>query len=126
MRKKTDDLFGQFEERLYEAVIRATPKNTDALRLLSHFYTKQHKHDKALEIDKKLVSLLPDDSFCHYNLACSCSNLGMLEEGLNSLELAILLGYNDAKHMENDSDLNNLRNHPRYKEVTSRLRTRLA
>lgn len=123
MKKKTDDLFNRFEERLYEAVLRATPKNTDALRLLSHFYTKQHKHDKALEIDKKLVSLLPEDAICHYNLACSCSNLGMIEEGLSSLELAILLGYNDAEHMKNDTDLDNLRKHPRYKEITRRLKT---
>lgn len=124
MVKQANDSFKQFEERLYEAAVKASPRNVEALRALGYLYTGKQQHDKALEIDKRLVSLRPDDAVSHYNLACSCANLGLIKEGLDALDLSILLGYSDVKHMEKDPDLDKLRDEPRYQSIIARLKYR--
>lgn len=122
MRKKEEDIFKQFEQNLYEAVIRANPNNIDALQALGYLYTSRQEHQKALEVDKKLVSLKPHDAICHYNLACSYSNLGMIDQAFEALEFAILLGYHNLNHIQKDPDLNNLRKDPRYQKILQRLK----
>ena len=115
-------LFQQFEMRLYESLVKANDRNKDALACLGYLYTKRGLHSKALEIDKKLIKLLPEDAICHYNMACSYSNLEKLDQAFKSLEMAILLGYNDFRHLANDPDLNNLRHHVRYKQFLNKLK----
>jgi tetratricopeptide (TPR) repeat protein len=122
MSKRREESFKQFEERLYEAAVKANPNNIEALRALGYIYTRNRLHDKALEIDKRLVSLRPDDAISHYNLACSCANLGLTKEALDALELSVLLGYSDVQHMEKDPDLNNIRNENRYHTIMARLK----
>jgi tetratricopeptide (TPR) repeat protein len=122
MVKRNDNLFSEFEMALYEAAIRSNPNNEEALRALGYLYTKKRNHTKALTIDRKLCFLRPDDSVVHYNLACSLSNLGKIEDSLEALEMAILLGYSDVRHMEKDPDLDNIRNEPRYQEIVEKMK----
>ncbi|MEK7449144.1 MAG: hypothetical protein AAB019_06640 [Planctomycetota bacterium] len=111
-----------FEMALYESVVKANDRNRDALVCLGYLYTKEGLHAKALEIDKKLVTVSPEDAICHYNMTCSYSNLNMLDEAFKSLEMAVLLGYSDFHHMEKDPDLRNLRNDPRYQQFIQKLK----
>ncbi len=119
---QTEEIFKRFEIGLYEAALRSNPNNVEALRSLGYIYSSEGLHDKAVEIDKRLVRLLPDESIVHYNLACSYSQLNNLEGALNELEMSMLLGYNDWKHMDGDKDLDNLKKDPRYQQILSTLK----
>ena len=116
------EIFKRFEINLYEAALKSNPNNIEALRFLSYLYSKEGYHKKALEMDKKLVRLLPEESIIHYNLACSYSQLDQIDNALNELEMAILLGYNEWKYMEHDEDLNNLKKDPCYNQLISSLK----
>ncbi|MDI6733600.1 MAG: CDC27 family protein [Planctomycetota bacterium] len=113
------DIFRRFEINLYEAALKSNPNNLNALRSLGYIYSQEKLHDRAVEIDKRIVRLLPDESLAHYNLACSCSQLNQIEDALNEIEMAILLGYSNWEHMEKDEDLENLRKDPRYQQFIS-------
>ncbi|MFH0888972.1 MAG: hypothetical protein V1871_07185 [Planctomycetota bacterium] len=115
------EIFKRFEIDLYEAALKSNPNNIEVLRFLGFTYSQEGCHEKALEIDKKLVRLLPEESIVHYNLACSYSQLNQMDNAFNELEMAILLGYNEWQHMNEDADLINLKKDPRYKQLVSSL-----
>ncbi|MBI4712121.1 MAG: hypothetical protein HY762_02265 [Planctomycetes bacterium] len=121
-KEENESLLSQFEIGLYEAAVRANRNNVPALRALGYLYTKTAQYEKGLEIDKRLVSLLPEDAVCHYNLACSYSMTNQIDDAFKSLELAILLGYNDLEHLQKDPDFVNIRKDPRYQKVMEQIK----
>ncbi len=70
----------------------------------------------------KLINLRPDEPLVGYNLACSYSLLGRFKQALESLGKAIDLGYNDIHHLEDDSDLDSLREEDDYKLLIDKLK----
>ncbi|ATB46215.1 DUF6624 domain-containing protein [Corallococcus macrosporus] len=56
-----------------------------------------------------------------YNAACAASLLGEREEALVWLERAVEEGFNDAKHLQKDSDLDNVRSLPGYAALEQRV-----
>jgi len=117
-----EKIFRGFEIGLYEAALRSNPNNVEALSSLGYIYSLEGFHDKALEIDQRLARLLPEEAVVHYNLACSLSQVNKNDEAFNELEMAILLGYSDWKHMTKDADMDNLRKDPRYQQLMSSLK----
>ena len=103
-----------FDVEFYERILRVQPNDIRLLRLLGELYARKGRYDRALEIDQKLVELLPEDAVAHYNLACSLAMQGATNAAVESLARAIQLGYNDFAHLEVDPDLNNLRSLPQY------------
>ncbi|MDQ7780425.1 MAG: hypothetical protein RDV41_12080 [Planctomycetota bacterium] len=110
-------MFEEFELAAYQAILVASPTHAGALIALGHLYTRIGRHAKALEIDKVLIALYPDDPICRYNFACSLSNLGHIEESLSALSESIKLGYRDFAYMESDPDLENVRKDPRFRQL---------
>ena len=109
-----------FEISFYENLLKENPNFIDALIALGDAYTKRGRYKEGLNIDQRLVRLKPDDSFVHYNLACSYSLLKESNLCLEALEKAIHLGYRDFAFMEKDPDLEFIRKDPRYRELLSR------
>ncbi|MFN0243167.1 MAG: TPR end-of-group domain-containing protein [Planctomycetota bacterium] len=97
------------------------PGNLEALAELGHVYTRQGEYARGLAIDRRLVTLLPEDPTAHYNLACSLALLGSAAEALDELESAVRLGYDDAEHLTADEDLVSLRGDPRFVALLERL-----
>ncbi|MCI5057152.1 MAG: hypothetical protein MRY83_13650 [Flavobacteriales bacterium] len=60
----------------------------------------------------------------YYNKACAHSLNGELEEGAEALQASIENGWKDYYHLLDDSDLDNLRKHPRFKEIISPVKKR--
>lgn len=65
--------------------------------------------------------LRPASADLLYDLACSTSRLGNLEESIAYLERAWQAGFRDVDHVQNDPDLRNLREDPRYAAFMSRV-----
>ncbi|HYE31831.1 MAG TPA: hypothetical protein VEH27_10400 [Methylomirabilota bacterium] len=106
-----------------EGVTKRDPSYVDALQILGDDYTKRGRFTDGLQIDERLSTLRPSDPLVFYNLACSYSLMGKLEEGVSALERALLLGYRDFKWMIEDPDLENLRKSPFYTRVRARVRS---
>lgn len=110
----------RFEMQFYEEVLRHDPCNEDVLMALGHAYTTRGEYQKGLEVDRRLVRLRPSDPTAFYNLACSYSLTGQLDESIMTLEHAISLGYRDFEHMVKDPDLENLRKDARFRRLIAR------
>ena len=123
-RRKSREMFLDFEAGLAKAVLKSEPMNLDALIMLGNSLTRMGKDKDALEVDKKVVRILPKNPVAYYNLACSYSNLGKLDEAFSSLEMALRLGYKEFGFILRDRDLRNLRNDPRFSKLLTQYRKR--
>ncbi|MDD2763910.1 MAG: hypothetical protein PHE83_08070 [Opitutaceae bacterium] len=111
----------EFETRFFEAVHRRSPRFSDVIEILGGLYTKQGRIADGLKMDRKLVRLQPDNATAHYNLACSLALCRRQADALRSLEHAIGLGYDDPDWMQQDPDLEGLRDHPRFQKLLAKL-----
>jgi tetratricopeptide (TPR) repeat protein len=105
-----------------EGIVRRDPAYIEALQILGDDYTRRGLYPEGLKIDQRLSRLRPDDAVVHYNLACSYSLIGQIESAFQALHAAISLGYRDFKAMDNDPDLNNVRQHAEYKRIRAKMR----
>ena len=115
MRKRTKQK-RNFEIKFYEGLLKNRPDFIEALSLLGNVYTKRGMFEKGLEVDLRLSELKPYDPIVYYNLACSYSLLGKLEESLRALKRAVLLGYEDLAYALKDKDLKMLRDYKPFKD----------
>jgi len=76
---------------------------------------------KAKDILQRIIELSPNDKIALYNLACTESLLGNVNEALETLDRAIEAGYNDYNHMVYDSDFNNIKNTEGFKNLEKKL-----
>ncbi|ACB76071.1 TPR end-of-group domain-containing protein [Opitutus terrae] len=111
----------EFEIGFFESVLRRNPTYTDVVELLGGLYTKHGRIADGLKMDRKLVRLMPDNATAHYNLACSLALVKRKAEALRALEKAIELGYSDGDWMQQDPDLDSLKNSPAFKALLAKL-----
>lgn len=114
----------EFEIQFFEGVSRRDPACIDALQILGDAYTKSGLWEKGLGIDQRLARLCPENPLVFYNLACSYSLLGRLDEAFAALADAIKRGYDDARWLAKDPDLENLRRDNRFEGIRSDLSKR--
>ncbi len=73
-------------------------------------------------MDRKLVRLDPKNPTAHYNLACSLALCKKRPDALRSLRKALSLGYDDLDWMEQDPDLEILKDDPEFRKLLSQLK----
>ena len=111
-----------FEIEFFEAIYRRCPDYTEVVGLLGGLYTKVGRVSDGLRMDRKLVKLEPDNATAHYNLACSLALCKKRPDALKSLRKAVDLGYSDRDWMEQDPDLEILKNDPEFRTLLSQLK----
>lgn len=92
--------------------VRALLLGAGSLILLGELDRAEHWMQRALTID-------PDDSVSLYNVACNYATIGRIDEALQYLERAIAKGTVSLDWMQNDRDLDNVREDPRYEALLS-------
>ncbi len=85
---------------------------------------KAGKYEEALVQYRKALEIDPEDDIAWYNIACAYSLLEDLDESVAALEKSVEYGYDDLEWMQRDSDLDNIRDHPRYKALVEKLEQR--
>jgi len=112
---------GRWQDRVelefLEGVRRRIGDEPDLLRAMGDLYTRTGRYAEALEADRKLVELLPEDAMAWYNLACSLALVGRATDALDSLERAVELGYDDPEWMSRDEDLKSLHGEDRFEAL---------
>jgi tetratricopeptide (TPR) repeat protein len=116
---KKEDL--EFEIRFFEGVAQRDPDYIEALQILGDAYTNSGQWEKGLNVDERLARLCPDNPLVFYNLACSYSLLKRVDEAFAALAEAVKRGYDDARWLNKDPDLNNLRQDHRFEKIRSNL-----
>lgn len=111
-----------FEISFYEGVLKKRPYFIQALSALGNAYTVRGDYEKGLEIDLVLSRLRGDDPVVQYNLACSYSLLGEIDDAFKTLKQAIMLGYDDFDYLRRDPDLENLRKDRRFEALFKALK----
>ena len=105
-----------------EGLVRRDPQYVEALQMLGDHYAERGKHDHNLRVDEQLSRLQPGNPLVFYNLACSHSFNGEFDQAAEALEKALTLGYRDFGWLAKDPDLQQLRLHPLYRKIESKLR----
>jgi hypothetical protein len=119
-RKETRDL--EVRISFLEGLVRRDPHYVEALQVLGDHYTQRGDYRQSLEVDRQLSKLQPRNPLVFYNLACSHSLNGDQDGAASALVEALRLGYRDFKWLARDPDLRQLREHPLYRRIESRIR----
>lgn len=112
------------EIEFLEGVRARLPTHSRVLESLGLLYNRVGRHVESLEVDRQLVRLQPESSVVWYNLACSLSQTGQLDEAFSALERAIDLGGVDSEWMNQDEDLAPMREDLRFYGLMARLEGR--
>jgi tetratricopeptide (TPR) repeat protein len=107
----------EFEMDFYERILARHPSYVIVLRALGELLARKGLYSRSLEIDRRLVGLVPHDCVARYNLACSLAMQGAARQAIEELSRAIEYGYDDFGHLEVDPDLESLRTLPAYQEL---------
>lgn len=105
-----------------EGVRRRCPEHLGVLESLGDLYTRLGRHEDGLEIDQLLTDRHPDNDMYWYNLACSLSLVGRIDDALRALETSVDRGYDDVAWMLKDSDLAAVRKTETFQRLIKRLK----
>ncbi|MCH7774507.1 MAG: tetratricopeptide repeat protein, partial [Bacteroidetes bacterium] len=97
------------------------PDDARALYLGAGALIRADDPEEALEWVKKAISINPDETSVLYNATCIYSLLGKFDEALDYFEKAIEAGFASREWIDNDSDLDPIRNHPRFQKALKKL-----
>ena len=107
----------EFEIQFFESVLRRCPAYAQVIEILGGLYTRQGRVADGLKMDRKLVRLQPANPTAHYNLACSLALSKRQRDALRVLRRAVQLGYHDFDWMQQDPDLEALKEHPGFRAL---------
>jgi serine/threonine protein kinase/tetratricopeptide (TPR) repeat protein len=101
--------------------LRLNPGDVRALYMGANGLVALGEVEKALEWASLARVMEPNEPMVLYNVACIYSVAGKIEEALDCLEKAAETGLSQREWYEHDSDLDPLRDHPRFKVLLDRL-----
>ncbi len=122
-RKEEMDVAARRSLTRAEAAIAERPDDADALAFGAGLLALLGERDRTKDWAERAIIIEPDDFYMHYNLACAFAILGERELAMDRLERS--LGPSSLKSLKefmlHDSDLDVLRDHPRYHALLKRL-----
>lgn len=119
--RSLDDLAVEFQIGLFETAVGLGRDDLALLAELAELYTRAGEYEKGLDLDHVLVNREPANPIFRYNLACSLSLLGHLDDAFSALGESLDHGFGDIKLLLEDRDLENLRPDARWTALVSRL-----
>jgi len=116
---RTDEATESYR-KAFQAVERRMELNPDDVRAVNMGAVslgRLGERDKALEWGERALQLAPEDSGVRYNVACIFAIEGEIERAIDCLEEALRAGFANQDWVDNDPDLDSLRNEPRFKAL---------
>ncbi len=100
------------------AVLELNPDDNRALNMGAFALMRLGEREEAMAWMKVSVKNAPTDSIVHYNAACLYALAGEREKAMDCLEHCYLkVGSLNREWLEHDSDLDSIRDHPRFAEL---------
>lgn len=100
-----------------EKILEDYPDNQRAYYLGAGGFETLGEIERAREWAEYAIALDPEDPVTRYNSACFYAKIGDIEKALDCLEHSVI----SRTWIENDPDLNSLRNQPRYRAILDSL-----
>ncbi len=120
--RKADSIASRHRSlQIIEKHLQLHPDDARALYLGAGGLTQIGERQRALGWTRRALAIEPDDPGVLYNVACNYSLLGRPEEAIECLEKAIANGFGFKQWIENDSDLDPIRDNPRFQTLFKRL-----
>jgi len=97
------------------------PDDVRALYMGANGLVALGEYEKGLDWARRALTLEPDDPMVLYNVACIYSLAGRAAEALDCIERAVDAGLTQRGWLEHDSNLDLVRNDPRFQALLKRL-----
>ena len=107
-------------ERKARESIEADPSNSRAMSFLAIMLQEQGRTEEARQWIERSLTTAPDAGGTYYNAACFYSLAGEIELALEHVELAFEKGARHTRWYETDTDIDALRDQPRFKALMKR------
>jgi serine/threonine protein kinase/tetratricopeptide (TPR) repeat protein len=104
-------------EGVYSRYISQHPDDSRARMFFALDLALLGKNDEAKKEAARAIELNPTDPLMQYNAACFYSNIGEKNLAIDTLKNAMTAGYQDYEWIKRDSDLDNIRNEPKFMEL---------
>jgi len=101
----------------YDEAIRLDPKNAFSFNTRSAAWYAKKEYDKAIEDLDEAIRLNPKNVDAFYYKARCYALQNNSDRAIDNLEKAVAVGFRDFKQMIEDTDLDSIRNDPRYKKL---------
>ena len=113
------DELGQHERAIqdYDRALQLKPDYLKVLNNRGRAYLHLHKYEHAIQDFNKALQLKPDYPIARYNMAGVYSLMSKADEALKWLKEAIDLDQKYLDKAKTDSDFDNIRDDPRFKEL---------
>lgn len=99
------------------------PYDVRALYLGAGALAELGQRERGIEWANRVLALEPDDPGALFNIACFYSITGEIEKAMESLEKALQLGFAQKEWIERDTDLDPIRNHPKYESILNAMKS---
>ena len=103
-----------------ERYLELNPDDARAVLFGAIAHARLGQHETSMKWAGRAAVIDPNNPSTHYNVACVYALLGEIERGLDSLEQSITTGMGQKEWIDNDPDLDPLREHPRFAELLAR------
>jgi len=107
--------------QVLERHVELNPEDSRALNLGGVVLARGGRGEQARDWVKRALAIDPEDSWMLYNTACFYAVQGERDEAIKCLEQALELGFGHREWIEHDSDLDSLRDHPRFQGLLAQL-----
>ena len=107
--------------KITERHIELNPDDVRALYYGAASLVQLGERERGLEWARRALVIDPTDVDVLYNVACVYSRIGDTENAIDCLEKSVKAGFSHRGWIENDSDFDRLRNHPRYQALLKRM-----
>ena len=104
-----------------EKHLELNPDDARALYLGAGALVQLGDQDRGLDWTRRAYAIDSEDPGVLYNVACSYSNMGRVDDAIACLEKAVQNGFGHREWFENDSDLDPLRGDERFQALMKRL-----
>lgn len=104
-----------------EGLRRRLPNHEGILKALGDLYTRSGDYEAGMQVDERLVCLIPNQADVWYNLGCSYALVGRTDDAFHVLSRAIELGYDNYKWMLRDDDLRSLHSDMRFNKLLEQM-----
>lgn len=105
--------------------LKVNPDDVRAYYMSANAMVALGEAERGMERLRLALGLDPGDCMLLYNAGCTFAMMGRIEEALAHLEKSIHVGNIQYRYFQNDSNLDPLRSHPRFKTLMRVLEERL-
>ena len=103
--------------QLMEGSLELNPDDARAANLAAGVFASLGEAEPAVKYAERSLAIDPEDPMLLYNVACMYSSLGRIDQAITCLERAVDKGFGHKEWIDNDPDLDPIRDNPKYQSI---------